>query len=139
MRVRRAAGNRTRRVKTPVWDRARELVVNRSSPCGVYAGPIDPGANYFVLMLEQLGANTRYSCEGHPDNFYVLFDAPVELAERIVECGYFTVELEGKRLWSVRTHGFSSDDERITVLRKAAEAWEKKLGPLDALKPRTNA
>lgn len=133
MRVRRAQSNRTRRVKKPVWDRARELVVNRTSPCGIYTGPIDPGANYFVLMLEQLGAKTRYSCEGHPNNFYVLFEAPLELAEQVVECGYFTVELEGKQLWSIRTRGFSSDEERIAVLRNAAAAWEKNFGALDAL------
>lgn len=84
-------------------------------------------------MLEQLGATPHYSCEGHPNNFYVLFAAPLSVAEQIVECGYLTVELEAAGLWSIRTRNFESDAERISVLRWAAEAWEKTLGPLQAL------
>jgi hypothetical protein len=87
-------------------------------------------------MLEQLGAVTHYSCEGHPSNFYVLFEAPLEIAERIKNCGYFSVELEGPGSWSVRTRNWSvrtrklkSDRERKQLLRWAADAWEKNLGP----------
>ena len=116
-----------------VWDEACKLVLERSSPCGIYAGPLEPGVNYFVLMLEQLGAKTHYSCEGHPNNFYVLFEAPLRIAEKIAECGYFSVELEGKKLWSIRTRILESNEERIQLLRWAAQAWEDKLSPLQAL------
>lgn len=134
MRVRSTKKNCTRVVKIKnVWDVACTLVVERTSPCGIYRGPIDRGVNYFVLMLEQLGATPHYSCEGHPNNFYVLFAAPLSVAEQIVECGYLTVELEAAGLWSIRTRNFESDAERISVLRWAAEAWEKTLGPLQAL------
>lgn len=137
MRVRKATPHRTRIVKSKnAWDRACTLTVERTSPCGFYAGPIDRGVNYFVLMLEQLGAIPHYSCEGHPSSFYVLFEAPLNLAEQIVECGYFSVELEAASTWSIRTRQFETDAERIMFLRYAAEAWEKKLGPLKALKRR---
>jgi len=112
-----------------IWDRACELELFRTSPCSIYSGRIEPGVNYFVLMLEQLEATPMYSCEGHPNNFYVMFSGPLEVAEQISECGYFTVELEGKGLWSIRTRGFENDAERKQVLRWAAEAWEKNLGP----------
>lgn len=52
---------------------------------------LDPGVNFFVLMLNHLGASTRFSCEGHPSGFYVVFAAPYELALRIARQGYLTV------------------------------------------------
>ena len=114
-----------------VWDRACRLIVERASPCGLYnKSPLERGVNYFVLMLEQLGATTHYSCEGHPNNFYVMFEAPLRVAEKIAECGYFMVELEGKKIWSIRTRNLASDDERVRLLRWAADAWENALGPL---------
>jgi len=113
----------------PVWDKACALVLTRTSPCGLYSGNLEPGVNYFVLMLEQLGAVTHYSCEGHPSNFYVLFEAPLKLVEHIKNCGYFTVELEGAGRWSIRMRKIKSDRERKQVLRWAAAAWEKNLGP----------
>jgi|LakMenE01Jun11ns_1017448.scaffolds.fasta_scaffold8270523_1 hypothetical protein len=118
--------------KENIWDTARRLVLHRSSPCGIYSEIIDPGVNYFVLMLEQLGAITHYSCEGHPDGFYVLFKASLTIAEKIHACGYFTVELEGNGLWSIRTRRLKADNERVALLRWAAEAWEEKLGPCTA-------
>ena len=115
--------------KENIWDDACWLLLHRSSPCGIYSEVIDPGVNYFVLMLEQLGAVTHYSCEGHPDGFYVLFEAPLALAEKIKECGYFTVELENAGRWSIRTRKLKSDRERKQLLRWAADSWEKNLGP----------
>ena len=115
------------------WDRAKELVLLRSCPCGVYNEELDRGVNYFVLMLEQLRAHTHYSCEGHPNGFYVLFAAPLKLALKIRACGFFSVELEGKNLWSLRTRQFQDETERTQFLRMAASQWETKLGPLQAL------
>jgi hypothetical protein len=109
-----------------VWDQACELEVHRRDPIGIYDERIDSGANYFVLMLEQLGAKTDYSCSGHvncPNQFYIIFSAPLDLAERIVECGYFTVELERRGSWSLRTRNIKTEEERIWFLRMAAEYW----------------
>lgn len=84
-------------------------------------------------MLDQLGLPTHYSCEGHPDGFYVTFEAPYEQALAIKNCGYFSVEIEGQDYWSVRKHISYRDaeKERVDSLRWAADAWETKLGPLD--------
>lgn len=114
----------------PLWDRLCDIEVNRTSPCGLYKGAIEPGVNYFVLMLEQLGAVTHYACEGHPNGFYVSFKAPLKIAEKIAVCGFFSVVLEGKSKWSIRTRQLDSDEERIQLLRWAAESWERELGPL---------
>lgn len=84
-------------------------------------------------MLEQLGARTAYSCEGHPNSFYVAFEAPMRVAEKILACGYFTVELEGHNHWSLRINRPVDERERLSILRGAAAAWEQKLGPLDIL------
>ena len=127
--------------KTNKWEQANRLVVERTSPCRSYTGPIDNEANYFVLMLEQLGAKTAYSCSGHedcPNNFYIVFEAPARLAEKIVGCGWFTVELEGRKLWSLRTRNIKDNKERRWFLRMAAEAWEKKLGPAEFLQATQN-
>lgn len=92
-----------------------------------------------MLMLEQLGATTHYSCEGHPNSFYVEFKAPMALAERIVKCGYLIVELEGNNLWSLRINRSIDELERQEVLRGAAAAWDRFLGPLECLARPTKA
>jgi hypothetical protein len=125
--------NRARNLNLGPWDRACKLVLLRSDPIGIYAGELERGVNYFVLMLEQLGANTHYSCEGHPDGFYILFEAPFKLALKLRACGFFKVELEGKNLWSLRTQPLQDETERTQFLRTAASQWETKLGPLQAL------
>ena len=121
--------------KSP-WDKARKLVLHRQSPCGIYTDPLERGVNYFVLMLEQLGATTEYSCEGHkhcPNNFYVVFNAPLCVAVKIMSCGFFIVELEGDNRWSLRTRNIEDDKTRRQVLRWAAAQWERHLGPLEAI------
>ena len=112
------------------WDAAARRKVLRTSPCGTYSGPLENGVKFFVLMLEQLGARTEYSCEGHPNNFYVLFAAALPLVRRIHACGYFTVEMENNGRWSLRLSRVTSEKEKIAVLRLAAESWEKHLGCL---------
>lgn len=115
-----------------VWDRAAKLELWRSSPCPwpVPSEKLEPGVNYFVAMLEQLGAKTAFSCEGHPNGFYVSFAAPYSIALKVNECGYFSVEIEGENRWSIRLNREHSKKERIDCLRWAAETWEKRLGPL---------
>lgn len=119
------------------WARAKKLTLLRTSPCGIYSEPLDKGVNYFVLMLEQLGARTHYSCSGHaasPKSFYVVFSAPLELAQDIRAAGFFNVELERSQddsepTWSLRTHSIETDRDRINVLSLASIQWERVFGP----------
>lgn len=109
------------------WDKARGHVLSRANG---YPKPeidkLDRGVNYFVLMLEKLGCRTHWSCEGHPNGFYIVFTAPYSTAMMVKSPGYFSVEIEGKNRWSLRiNHPFGSDRERRRCLRWAAAAWEK--------------
>jgi hypothetical protein len=119
------------------WKQARRLKLKRTSPCGIYTDIIDAGVNYFVLRLEQLGAVTHYSCEGHPSGFYILFAAPIEIAEQIRQCGFFSVELEGKihsrarpYLWSIRAN-YETEEHKERALGWAAAAWTTSFGPIE--------
>ena len=128
------------------WKQARRLRLKRTSPCGIYTDTIDPGVNYFVLMLEQLGAVTHYSCEGHPSDFYIMFAAPIELAYKIRQCGFFRVELEGKvhsrarpYLWSIRAE-YEEENHKERALGWAATAWTNMFGPIEKKnEPKRNA
>jgi hypothetical protein len=94
---------------------------------------IDRGVNFFVKALILAGAQTRYSCEGHPKGFYVLFEAPLELAMRIRLAGFFSVELERpgnlNPEWSIRLLEYSflplTGKAKCRRLRWAADAWIK--------------
>lgn len=117
------------------WDACRKLTLRRSDPFEIYPNSVlDSGVNFFVLMLEQLGARTEFSCEGHPDfepsEFYVVFNAPVALSLRIRHCGFFRVELEGDDRWSIRCL-FCDLNHKLNVLRFAAIAWEREFGILN--------
>lgn len=117
------------------WDAAKEIEVLRAS--GAYPlADLEPGVKFFVLMLEQLGATTLYSCEGHPEGFYIVFFAPYEIALRISNCGYFTVEIESSGTWSIRIPEASeprSEADKAELLRRAARNWQHQFGPLAAL------
>jgi len=125
--------------KIESWKDASRLKIYRDSPCGTYTGLIESGVNYFVLALEQLGAVTQYSCEGHPNGFYIVFTAPLKTAIAISACGFFNVELEGqhsgkgnKARWSLRiNHELNSEQAKKRILTWAAEAWCKKFGALE--------
>lgn len=95
-------------------------------------------------MLEKLGAKTEFSCEGHPTGFYIVFYAPITVAQNLVHCGFFNVELErygtiaggNKRhkRWSLRLGPhINAESERQTVLNFAANAWVQHFGPLAVL------
>lgn len=111
--------------KANVWDEAAALQIYRGGEL------LDPGVNYFVLMLDQLGLPTSYSCEGHPGGFYVTFSAPYEEALAISKVGYFTIEIMGKDYWAMRQTHRPDDANKTDGMRWAAAAWEEKLGPLD--------
>lgn len=132
------------RSKPNVWDKAAALSVRRIDPLSGESVLIDPGVNYFVLMLNQLGYRTLFSCEGHPESFYISFVAPYEAALRIADAGYFSVEISPPKWhggigdhWDIRLHpleiprGSSPEKSKVDRLRGAANSWETTLGPLN--------
>lgn len=114
---------RGRYTRRNAWDEAYDLKIYRGGE------KLDPGVNFFVLMLDQLGLPTHYSCEGHPTGFYVTFNASYNEALTIKRVGYFSVEIEEKNYWSMRTD--FPGGHKTDALRWAANAWEEKLGRLD--------
>lgn len=117
------------------WDRARARRLYRIPG---YPWPtdqpqkLDPGVNYFVLALEQAGATTQFSCEGHPTGFYIAFAASYDLAKRIASAGFLTIEIRGDG-WraAFSTEGlWKNERHKRRTLRWAAGAWERTLGPL---------
>jgi hypothetical protein len=122
------------------WDAARLVPVVRG--CHMYEpAPLEPGVRFFVLMLERLGCTTLFSCEGHPDGFYVSFQGPPEVARAVEACGFLTVSLHGAgyrlsldwgELHARRTGVAWTARRRNRSLRLAASALVDRLGPLDA-------
>ena len=114
------------------WDAACKLRLKRYdyNPAGEL---IDPGVNFFVLALTALGARTQYSCEGHPQGFYITFSCPYELALAIDQCGFFSVEIcRTANHWRLCRSAPSEaatlgERDKVEALRWAAEAWTKKL------------
>jgi hypothetical protein len=129
-----------------VWDEAAALALWRTDPLSGELVRLDSGVNYFVLMLNQLGLPTFFSCEGHPCGFYITFEGPYEAALAISQVGYFSIEIEKREdYWSMRQHlrrdidpetgrklsKREADESSVDGFRWAAKAWEEKLGPLD--------
>lgn len=109
-------------------------LVRRFPPitCGDPYELLDTGVNFFVLCLEELGAETWASCDGHDGKgeFYILFTATYELAVLISRIGYFRVEVErGPNMFSIRMSPRGEPAEWWRRgLRWAADAWVEKLG-----------
>jgi hypothetical protein len=137
------------------WDLAHRLDVARESPDEFGNGPIykmaqlDGGIKFFILALEELGAKTRYSCEGHPYGAYVAFDAPVRLIRSIHFTNTFTLvaDLNEMRLDGMcdcamyadhKRHRTGQDaalwaeayteEMRVDFLRQAADQWMRRFG-----------
>lgn len=113
--------------KKNVWDQATELEIYRGGE------KLDPGVNFFVLMLDQMGLTTYFSCEGHPNGFYIAFSAPYGQALAVSSAGYFTVEIEREDYWILRNSMdyVGSPRQKLDAMRWAAAGWEKAFGPLD--------
>lgn len=114
------------------WREAAKLKLYRQSPLPFNHEPelLDSGVNFFVLKLEELGALTCFSCEGHPSGFYIMFKAPQALALDIYSCGFFNVELAGKNYWRLCINREVNDHDRQTILNWAAQSWAKRFGPI---------
>lgn len=121
------------------WAQAKKLKVIRSGPGIFYQKEtLDPGINFFVLMLEKLGATTHYSCEGHPNGFYILFSASKRVAHNVLNCGYFNVELELGGNWSLRIHHIKFDfsgRQRSIFFSSVAQAWTNAFGEIHITHP----
>lgn len=115
---------------TNPWDieRGKKVNIPLSQP---WDKPIEPGVYFFLRMLRKLKAQTFFSCEGHPNGFYITFKCPTRLARRISSIGYFAVQFEKQDQFSLRIgHPFGSEREKRQCLRWAADAWVKEFGIL---------
>lgn len=88
---------------------------------------IEPGVVWFVEWLEAHGAQTIFSCEGHPQGFHVTFRAPYPLAHAIAGVQELRVEIfRSKSLpqadqWHLKLRREpESHDERDDLLRDIA-------------------
>jgi hypothetical protein len=130
---------KVRTIKT--WAQAKKLTIKRTDLFGQKCR-LESGVNFFILMLEKLGAITMWSCEGHPTGFYIVFAAPLELAHEIFCCGYFRVELAGGYVevgkkkwprWSMRLNNTENEEDRVRVLKWAAMSWYRHFGEIQTI------
>jgi hypothetical protein len=114
-------------VAEDVWDDYCKKTITRCSSLTGKPETLDKGVNFFVEALEAAGAIPRFSCEGHPKGFYVMFLGDYELALRLLKCRYFKVEVEGTNYWSIRLQLTTRAHlaRKNQVLRAAAESWVK--------------
>jgi hypothetical protein len=128
------------------WDEAKKIPVIRSNPPDYPLEDLEPGVKLFVLILEKLGCVTTFSCEGHPDGFYICFRTRwSDMASLINDAGFFTIavdgsgnqfrlSLDGNMLAIYREGRKPTLKDRNRILRCAGEAWVDRLGLPDALK-----
>jgi hypothetical protein len=134
-------------LKTP-WDESYSghTLIRNSPMDGDAPYVLEFGVNYFVSKLESLGLKTHWSCEGHPTNFYLVFDAPFEVATKIAYISYNYAEVaicQGIKKWvrgsneivyykhpwwklSLNPHD-NSYETRNYLLRSLSIEWEKQL------------
>jgi hypothetical protein len=87
-----AASRRWRGRPRSPWDTAcRRRLVRRDPRDHICV--IEPGVVWFVDWLENVGAETIYSCEGHPHDFHVVFRAPYALAHCLASVPNAMVEI----------------------------------------------
>ena len=127
------------------WDEARTRKLVRIDTLSGEPFVLERGVNFFVEVLEALGAQTLFSCEGHPRGFYISFSCDEAVARRIYNVGFFTVEMGGRcGNWVIRLTGNEyyklartgvpmSEREKRRILRFAAGAWAKAFLPSDGI------
>lgn len=89
---------------------------------------LEKGVTFFVLWLESLGCKTKYSCEGHPYGWYVLFECSYKTAQKIIKilrgCNagcMMILELSSQKEWAIRLTGFEiSEEDKHEILENVA-------------------
>ncbi|HYE01423.1 MAG TPA: hypothetical protein VEH84_18720 [Alphaproteobacteria bacterium] len=138
--IARFAESRRRAFGNTPWDSAARLRLVRN--LGGAASPhdelclIEPGANHLVLWLEsQRETETLYSCEGHPNGFYVTFRGP----NRVAECLRAIPILEVEEVCSIDRSGLTDYIARLPAVFGDFEARDAALRDvafwLEALDP----
>lgn len=132
------------------WDKACKLRLIRTNPVFCVHEEIESGVNFFLLMLEALGAVTLFSCEGHPFGFYVCFQSDYDTALRISRAGFFMVEVQSTPgEWAIRLRNNERGDvskgdvwdetAKSGCLRGAAASWVRCFGDLSGHAPRSDS
>ncbi len=119
------------------WAQAKKLEVIRGNWMQP-PSPLEPGVKYFVLAIEAMGGRTEFSCEGHPDGFYILFThLRPEIVAAIASVGYFTIAITRHNTYRLSLLGHEhasfrgapawTEKYKASILRSAAKAWELNL------------
>jgi len=120
-------------MKTP-WDIARKKTLTRRDSLSNEKITLEPGVNFFVEELERAGAKVKFTCEGHPTGFGIVFDAGYDLALAIKQRYFFNIELlcnkqrwimtlQGSELSIANEKGKFSVFDRNRILRAASRVW----------------
>lgn len=118
------------------WDTAKKKKLTRNDSISGREITLEPGVNFFVEALERAGAKVRFTCEGHPTGFSIVFDAKYSLALAIIQSGYFDISMMRQRnRWHLHlngnengarcVHGKFNHHDRNRILRAACKSWEK--------------
>ncbi len=97
---------------------------------------LEPGVNFFVLVLEYFDAKTVFSCEGHPKGFYIYFQCPYKTALIVNALKFFTLELTDKDKWRITMNeeGLEAnedreftEEDRVRWLSNASLYWKHEI------------
>jgi hypothetical protein len=140
------ASRRFRGKPLTAWDAACRKRLVRQDVFGS-ACVIEPGAVWFVEWLEASGAETIFSCEGHPDGFHVTFRGSYDLAHAIAGMPNAEVDIfrSGKfpqpGQWQLRLRPDpitrEKRDERLRRLAEALATIDRRAGGSGADAPPT--
>jgi len=90
---------------------------------------IEPGAIWFVEWLESKGAQTIFSCEGHPEDFHVVFHGSYDLAHALAAVEHLVVSIFRSEQhpetdqWKLElTYWPETREERDAALRQLASS-----------------
>jgi hypothetical protein len=109
---------KAQRSRTNIWDRMRKRRVHG----------IDPGCNFFIAAIRLLGGRTMYSCEGHPEGFYLVVEGSYKLALRLHLLRPYSVRLTGFNRWVLRRDVEVPARYAKRAFRWAAARWLNRTG-----------
>ena len=126
------------------YDKCCQLTLRRHDWITGRPAKIEAGMNFFVLMIEQLGGKTMFSCEGHggkrESQPYLMFYGPLSLACAIAQTDSFVVEVQNHvNYFALRPYRWLNRKETMEqFLKRAAKAWVKAFGSPDLRKVAIN-